>query len=250
VGRAAALLALGALVGTYYGVVGDLPHLSLWWAVAWVGLIVMPAVFALVGLLLPLWRSRGRELFAVGAACLAVAVVLGTTGHNLVANFAKLGAMTFLAWAFLTLFEDISWVVLVACIVPWVDIASVFRGPTKTIVTHHAKVFSAFSFAFPVPGGGAMRLGMPDLLFFGLFLAAAARFGLRVLWTWLALTLSFGATMALAIAWGPGHGLPALPLLSVGFLLPNADLIWARLRRRQTRIGDRADVAVDRPAHD
>ena len=27
-------------------------------------------------------------------------------------------------------------------------------------------------------------------------------------------------------------GLPALPALSIGFLVPNADLIWAQLRRR------------------
>ena len=27
-------------------------------------------------------------------------------------------------------------------------------------------------------------------------------------------------------------GLPALPAVSLGFLVPNADLIWARLRRR------------------
>jgi hypothetical protein len=28
------------------------------------------------------------------------------------------------------------------------------------------------------------------------------------------------------------NGLPALPFLSVGFLLANADLLWQRLRRR------------------
>ncbi|MDX6513923.1 MAG: hypothetical protein QOE36_3427, partial [Gaiellaceae bacterium] len=67
-------------------------------------------------------------------------------------------------------------------------------------------------------------------LFFAVFLAAAARFRLRVGWTWLAMTLSFGATVALAV-WRDLNGLPALPLLSVGFLLPNVDLIWRRLRR-------------------
>ena len=70
---------------------------------------------------------------------------------------------------------------LVASIIPWVDAYSVWRGPTKTIVEHHEHVFSVLSFAFPVPGEhAAANLGVPDLLFFALFLGAAARFGLRV----------------------------------------------------------------------
>ena len=73
------------------------------------------------------------------------------------------------------------------------------------------------------------NLGLPDLLFFALFLSAAARFGLRVDWTWVALVLSFGATMALAILTDL-NGLPALPLLAIAFLGANADLLWRRLR--------------------
>jgi hypothetical protein len=41
--------------------------------------------------------------------------------------------------------------------------------------------------------------------------------------------------MALATYFDVG-GLPALPLLSLGFLLPNADLLWRAVRRaRATR---------------
>ena len=57
----------------------------------------------------------------------------------------------------------------------------------------------------------------------------AARFGLRRRLTWLCMTLSFGATMALAV-WFDLSGLPALPLLSLGFLAPNADLLWRRIQ--------------------
>jgi hypothetical protein len=78
---------------------------------------------------------------------------------------------------------------------------------------------------------GAAKLGLPDLMFFALFLGAAARFQLRVGWTWVGLTASVGATMALATWWDVG-GLPALPLLSAGFLLPNADLLWRAVRER------------------
>jgi hypothetical protein len=43
------------------------------------------------------------------------------------------------------------------------------------------------------------------------------------------MTLSFGATLALTV-WFDIGGLPALPLLSLGFLAPNADLLWRKLR--------------------
>jgi len=123
-------------------------------------------------------------------------------------------------------------VVIVACVIPVVDAISVWRGPTRHIVEERPEVFGALSFAFPVPGEGAFQLGLPDLLFFAIFLGAAARWGLRVLATWACLVASFGATMALAIYVDPFGigGLPALPLLCVAFLAPNADLIWRRLR--------------------
>jgi hypothetical protein len=128
--------------------------------------------------------------------------------------------------------------VLVACIIPWVDAYSVFRGPTKEITQHHEHVFFSLSFEFPVPGSyGAARLGLPDLLFFALFLGAAARWQLRTGWTWICLTASIGGTMALATLFDV-DGLPALPLLALGFLLPNADLLW-RAVRRQGAIGPR-----------
>ena len=136
-------------------------------------------------------------------------------------------------------FESLGWVVLVALIIPWVDAYSVWRGPTKVIVTEHREVFTNFSFAFPIPGEtSAANLGLPDLLFFSLFLAASARWRLRPSLTWLLLTLSFGATLALAV-WRNIGGLPALPLLALGFLLANADLLWTQVRQevREARSG-------------
>jgi len=96
------------------------------------------------------------------------------------------------------------------------------------------------SVAFVVPSqpGGA-KLGLPDLLFFALYLGAAARWGLRVGCTWVCLTASIGATMALA-TWLDVGGLPALPLLSLGFLLPNADLCWRAVRDRGAKDPRRA----------
>jgi hypothetical protein len=230
--RAVAFVGLAAVVGAYYGVHEELFDLPLWWDIAFLGFVLIPAVFALVFLALPLWRAPALQLLLVAVAFGALAVVLQAAGAGAVANFAKLGALTTIAWWFLNYFEEVTWVALVALIVPWVDSYSVWRGPTKTIVTKKPEVFSALSFAFPVPGqtGGA-KLGLPDLLFFALFLGASARFGLRPFWTWVCLTASLGGTMALATAFEV-DGLPALPLLSVGFLLPNADLLWRAVRRK------------------
>ena len=229
VGRVAALLVLLAALALYYAFHGRLWNASTWWDIAFVSLVLIPACFVLVWLVLP-WR-QGRGLLAVGVAFGVLAWAFHLAGWNTAENFSKLFGVTAVAFAFLDAFETLSWVVLVSLIIPWVDAYSVWRGPTKVIVTKHQHVFTDFSFAFPIPGErNAANLGLPDLLFFALFLAAAARFRLRVRLTWLLMTLSFGATLALAV-WRDLGGLPALPLLSLGFLLANGDLIWTQLRR-------------------
>ncbi len=230
--RVAAFVALAAALGLYYVFHESLWNESLWADIAFMAFVLIPAVFGLVYLALPLWRSPPLQLFLVALAFVALAVVLELADAGAAAGFAKLGATTCVAWVFLRFFEEVSWVVLVACIVPWVDAYSVWRGPTHHIVEHRREVFTTLSLAFPVPGeNSAANLGLPDLLFFALYLGAAARFRLRVFWTWLGLTASLGATMALATGFDVG-GLPALPLLSLGFLLPNADLLWRAVRGR------------------
>ena len=229
-GRASALLGLAAGLGVYYAVSDSLWNASTWWDVTWLALALIPAVFALVYVVLPALAYRGLVLLALALGALAA---LSTAADlDVLANFAKLAAVTLLAFWFLSYFDSLSWVVLVAAIVPWVDAWSVWRGPTHVIVTEKQEVFTNLSFAFPVPGEHASaNLGLPDLLFFALFLAASVRFRLRPRWTWLAMTVSFGATMALAV-WLDLGGLPALPGLSVAFLGVNGELIWRRLRPR------------------
>ena len=248
-GRTAALLgaAIFALLVAYDELAPHLWQWGVWGDVAWIAFVLMPATFSLVLLALPL-RTR-PWLLPVGLAFAVLAVVL-TVGHvNVLANFARLGATTMLGWWFLGYFEELSWVVLVALVIPWIDAYSVWRGPTKQIVSHHEHVFTWLSFAFPVPGEhAAANLGVPDLLFFALFLGAAAKFGLRVFATWVCLLAGLGATIALTV-WLDLSGLPALPGIALGFLLPNADLLWRRLRG-QPGLGDGPDVAGGGPAHD
>jgi hypothetical protein len=238
--RAAAGAALLAALVSYYTWQGSLPRLGLWGDVAFVALVLIPAVFALVWFALP---ARGaRWVLPAAGAAVALAVVLQQLHAPIPANFLKLAATTTIAFWFLGWFESVSWVALVALIIPWVDAYSVWRGPTHHIIKHEQHLFSLLSFAFPVPGElGAANLGVPDLLFFALFLAAAARWRLRVGWTWLALTASLGGTMALAV-WLGLAGLPALPGLSLGFLVPNADLVWRHVRAELLRRGSDTDT--------
>jgi hypothetical protein len=233
--RAAAFVALAVVVGIYYATHESWFALSLWGSIAWLSFLLIPAIFGFVWLALPAWSLPLRQLLGAAVVFAVAAIVLQATGASPVANFAKLGAMTFAAWCFLRFFEEVSWVVLVACIVPFVDSYSVWRGPTNTIVTKHVEVFDALSFTFPVPGveGGA-KLGLPDLLFFALYLGAAARWRLRPGWTWLCLVASIGGTISLA-TWLEVDGLPALPLLSLGFLVPNADLLWRTVKDQIAR---------------
>ena len=228
VGRAAALLTLGTALALYYAFHESLWNASTWWDIAFIAFVVIPACFALVWLVLPLRNVPG--LLAVGLAFGVLAFLFHVAGWNTAENFSKLFGVTAVGFWFLRYFETLNWVVLVALIIPWVDAYSVWRGPTKVIVNEHRHVFTNFSFAFAIPGKtSAANLGLPDLLFFALFLAASIRWDLRPKLTWLLLTLSFGATLALAV-WGELGGLPALPLLALGFLLANGDLIWKRLR--------------------
>ena len=231
--RAAALLAVVTLLAVYYGVSESLFDLGLWGDVAFVGLVLIPAFFLLTWLALPLWRAASTWALGGGAASLAaLAVLFEVADLNIAANFVKFAAVTVLGWWFLSFFESVSWVLLVSLLIIPVDTYSVFQGPTKVIVEEQPQVFDALSIAFPIPGEhNSAQLGLPDVLFFALFLGAAVRFSLRPWLTWLLMTLSFAATLALAVAFEI-NGLPALPLLSAAFLLANGDLIWKQLRAR------------------
>jgi hypothetical protein len=344
VGRAAALLtsragagaALLALLLAYYTFFRSGPNLPTDADVLFVAFVLIPLVFALVWVALPLLHWRG--LLGAGISLAVLAVLASRADLEVVANFAKLGAATAIAFWFLGFFDTALWVALVALLIPVVDSYSVWRGPTRHILTERPEVFSALSFSFPLsgerqafviwreplagatsfdvlrdPGGrrndeplrdenangqigfleaeldadrtyrytvvardsgasaaivadpddvnegeqtgavttsaaapsdlrvdsvdSAAKLGLPDLLFFALFLGAADRFGLRRRATWTAMALSFGITLA-GTYFLDVDGLPALPLLAFAFLLANGDLLWRAFRERRVRTDD------------
>ena len=226
--RVTAFVAVGVAVCAWFLIAPHLARVGLWPAIVLVSVAVLPGTLLLALLALPLWK-RGPWLWLAVLVLALLALLFTVTHHGLEANFAKLFAALFAGWAFLSLFEALSWVVIIALVIPFVDIISVWRGPTHSITTKHFHVYLDVAIAFLVPGGGAAYLGPPDVLFYALFLGAAARWRLRVGWTWVATTFMYGLTVVIANVADVG-GLPALPFLSFGFLLANADLLWRRLR--------------------
>jgi len=230
--RLEAFLLLAAAVVAWDAAAPHLGRADLWVTVAIVAAGVLPATLGLVFVALPLWSRRW--IVAAGAVSGAAAVGTWEAHWHLASNFSKLAAYACAGWAFLWLFEELGWVVIVAAIIPVVDAISVAAGPTKAIVTHHAEVYSAVAVAFLAPGGRAVDLGPPDVLFYALFLGATVRWRLRPGWTWLAMTGMYSLIVVIGNLADVG-GLPALPFLSTGFALANADLLWRRLRGRRPR---------------
>jgi hypothetical protein len=230
--RAAALLIVAVVLAVYYTAATDLPDWQLRWDITFLALALIPTTFLLPYLALPARRELGAVRLAYATAGLAIATVaLEAFDLELAANFFKLAAVTCLGWWFLQFFEAVTWVLLVAVLIVPVDIYSVARGPTNQILEDAPRVFDVVSIFFPIPGEQPLaQLGLPDVLFFALFLGAAERFALRVNLTWLLMALSFGGTLTIAVVWDVG-GLPALPLLSLAFLLANGDLIWRAYRK-------------------
>jgi hypothetical protein len=221
---AAALL---AALAAWDAFAGRLPAVPDRWDVLLVAVVLFPATFLVPWLLLPYADARRLLLAAIGVG--AVAVALDLAGLEGGFNSAKIVAFTLFGFWFVQKLEALSWVVLVAAVIPWVDVASVYRGPTKVVVEEQPGTFERIAVSFSVPGeDGAARLGPPDLIFFALFLAAAQRFGLRAGATWLAMTAALSATLVATYVFDL-NGLPALPALSVGFVAPNADLLWRSL---------------------
>jgi hypothetical protein len=245
VGRASALLtrrgvALGAVAAgllAWDAFAEHLPAVHDRWDVALIALVILPASFVIVWLLLP---HAADDRIALGVIVAVVgAVLLDLAGLEAAFNVTKLVAYALIGFGFLQLFEALSWVVLVAVIVPWVDVVSVYRGPTRVVVEEEPGIFERIAVSFSLPGeDAAARLGPPDVLFFALFLAGAARFCLRVTATWVSMTAAVSATLVATYLFDV-DGLPALPAVAVGFLVPNADLLWRAARSR--------DAAQPRP---
>jgi hypothetical protein len=238
--RAGALAALLVALVAYGAGAEHLPGLPSGLDVVFHSAVVFPAFAAAIWIALPLARARNRILLATAAAVGVAALTLTLLDVDSAANVAKLACYALVGFWFLTLFEELWWITLVAVLVPWVDIWSVAAGPTEYVVEERPGLFERISVAFPNPGETAtVNIGPPDILFFALFIAAADRFALRVTWTWVAMTGFLAGTLMLVWSWEDIAGLPALPAVCLGFLIPNADLLWRNVRDARARATSR-----------
>jgi len=230
--RAAALVVLLVLLAVYGAVARHLPELPSGVDVVFHAIVVFPAFAAAIWLALPLARMRMLPLIVMAATAGALALVLEVLDVDSIGNVAKLACFALAGFWFLSLFEELWWIALIAVLVPWVDIWSVAAGPTEYVVKEKPGFFENVAVGFPTPGETAtVSLGPPDVIFFSLFLAAADRFRLRVTATWAGMCACLAATLLLVWTWDSVAGLPALPAICLGFLVPNADLLWSDVRR-------------------
>ncbi|MHB1389612.1 MAG: hypothetical protein ACYCXF_00030 [Thermoleophilia bacterium] len=187
------------------------------------GLIATYALASSLAFLITL-RHRLLAIALIAALVAAGAIALGLT------PLEGLGKIVFAATAGLwiaLMLSSISQVLLISALVILVDFYSVFFGPTKKMVESGGHWIEYLTINLPVFGADAVsRLGVSDIIFFALFLGSTMTFRLRRLFSALAMTLSFVVTMIVGVTMD--LGVPALPLLSIFFVLANADLLYAR----------------------
>jgi hypothetical protein len=123
---------------------------------------------------------------------------------------------------------------LIAGVATTADLFSVFAGPTKALVESGSPALDFLLLVFPLLGAAyGFGLGVSDFVFLALFTALARHLALRP-------TLTLTATLAavfLALTTGLllARPLPALPFVSLAFLLANGDLLFARPRKHPPR---------------
>lgn len=224
--RLLAVAALAAL-GLVETVAPHLPDPGTAAQIVWVGAVAIPLATAAVTLVAdpPPPRTWLAAAIVAGIAASAALIELGyPTTPATITKLVAAGGIGLLLGSYLRARSE---VIAVALVIAVVDIASVAAGPTHEIVAHHPKTLDTLTLnVHPMGSFGVAQIGASDLVFFAFFTASAVTLGLRRAGTWAAMTASFGATLALAYIFD--LALPALPLLSLAFLVVNADLLRGR----------------------
>ncbi len=114
-----------------------------------------------------------------------------------------------------------------------VDAWSVAAGPSSRLAQGEPRGAAELTFELPSWGGATgstvARLGLTDAVFLAMFATWAARFGLRRGATAAGMVAGLLATVVLSVT--TDRAIPALPLMAVGYWLPNVDRLGALLRR-------------------
>jgi hypothetical protein len=228
--RAAAVLIAIGLAGVWLGwslAAPGLDQRSTWPTALSAALVSLPLLAGALLVSLTTLQRHLRLAIAGGAAALLLALLGSLVDGEAFASLGKATAGVALGALVGRLLDEPWHAGLVALLVAVVDIYSVLAGPTRAVVEGSPGVLDAVGVALAAPGyAQAAIIGTTDFVFLGLLGGAALRYDLRPRLTLPLLAASFTATLILATALD--RALPALPLLSAAFLLPNA----ARLVRR------------------
>jgi hypothetical protein len=112
-----------------------------------------------------------------------------------------------------------------------VDAWSMASGPTSRLANGSPRGAAELTFDLPSWGdapGAASRLGLTDAIFLAMFSVWAQRFGLRPRAT--AIGMVAGLLLAVVLSATLDRAIPALPLMAVGYWLPNLDRFGAMFR--------------------
>lgn len=151
--------------------------------------------------------SRGLEPTAVHGAVVTAALLVGGTSLG-----AALGARI----------DRAGHLVAVAVVSGIADVWSAFAGPTAHMVEEalsRPERLPLIALPWPLWGTDTIQpvLGVGDIVFVALYLAAFARHGLSLKRAWLGLAAGFGVGLALLLALE--RAVPLLPMLGAGAVL-------------------------------
>jgi hypothetical protein len=221
----AALLGATALALAYFLLAEDLPDLGTGkGAVLVAGMVGTIMVAAVVLSLVASGDSvPGLLLVLAGALLLVAALDVAGVGPG-ASPVEALAAGAFGALVGLALAAP-AVALAVPLFVAAVDAWSVAGGPSSRLSHGSPRGSEELTFALPSWGGSlgghAARLGVTDAVFLAMFAVWAERFGLRKRATAIGMVCGLLATIVLSVT--TGRTLPALPLMAVGYWLPNLD---------------------------
>ena len=251
--RAAAVLSLAGAWCAWTVLAPRLDQPSTNGMLAAVALVALPLATGIVAALAAGYYDQRRALAVVVGVGWALALAGTLTDYETIAGLGKILGAGALGLLFVGLLEKAWHVAAVAVLVIGVDTYSVFAGPTKRLLESGGAAVSTFTVPISGPGVYAVAgLGVVDFLFLGLFCGAALNWRLRPRLTIPLCMLSFSLSIAVAVH--EHRSVPALPLLSLAFVLPNLrrfrpgapDRPW-ELRTRPTTTANARRNAAGKP---
>ena len=184
-------------------------------------LLVLGAAAAGLGVLLAL-LARPDNVENASGSLLPLALTL--------ANLLRIVAAASVGIALARYVSSVGAVLLIVVVATASDLYSVFAGPTRELIEENSPALNLLLLVFPSFGSAlGFGLGVSDFIFLALFAAASSFLDLRYLATLVSVCLA--TVLATAAGLLLERPLPAIPFIAIAFLVVNADLILARLRR-------------------